>query len=395
MLLPATAVAIMQAPSGCRAVAGASVRSISVGECVRSVIDASDPKNPDEIPYEDWRLTLRQGEEVQIDLDAISQAAAASPSSAGSSSAVPEDAGFDTYLELRRPGVEEPVTVNDDREGSLNSTIIFTAPAAGEYIVRARPLYGDGGPYTLRVAPPPPPPVATPLAAGTNALAPVEPGGSAVQPRLFTFDGVAGERVRISLPGSARGSGTQMRLIRPGGDVIAADGGFSERAELTSILPSTGTYQVLVQLQNGGSASPPQILQFDRRPAVPARAPTRVRVGQTVERELGFDSPAMADPYDSGGFILNELFALRLRAGQTVTVLLESSAFDPLLEAGGMSVLGFGAALSNDDSDGLNSRLVLRPERSGTVVLRARALGAGTGPFRLRIVAGEAPPPAE
>jgi hypothetical protein len=74
-------------------------------------------------------------------------------------------------------------------------------------------------------------------------------------------------------------------------------------------------------------------------------------------------------------------------------VTVESEAFDTVLEAGGDTVLGFAAAQSNDDyGDGLNSRLVLRPERSGTVILRVRALGQSTGAFTIRAEPGAAAP---
>ena len=390
---PATPAFSQQLDPSCRAPEGAS-RELRSGQCVRSTIDAADPKNEAGVPYEDWNLPLAAGEVVQIDMDAIPPAPASNAT--GGADEAPRFA-FDTFLELRRPGSADVVASNDDREGSVNSTITFTAPAAGTYVVRARPLFQGSGEYVLRVAPFAPP-VARRLSEGPNVVPPVISGGNTIQLRLFTFEGRAGDRVRLNLSREGSGFGTSMQLIGPGSARLAMVGEFSESLTLSEILPDTGTYRVEVRLHNFGDRAQPAVLDFERLAAVPllARAARVVRVGETVEGELNFESPAVPDPSANGRLIFNQLYALRVRAGQVITVLLESDAFDPVLEAGGMTLLGFGAVLTNDDyGDGLNSRLVLRPDRAGTIILRARPLGSGTGTFHLRITEGEPTPPTQ
>jgi tetratricopeptide (TPR) repeat protein len=61
-------------------------------------------------------------------------------------------ADFDTVLTLLSPTGEE-VAFNDDFGRSLNSTIVATIPADGEYTVIAKSFSGQGGDYTLSVRP--------------------------------------------------------------------------------------------------------------------------------------------------------------------------------------------------------------------------------------------------
>lgn len=61
-------------------------------------------------------------------------------------------ADFDTVLTLLSPTGEE-VAYNDDFGRSLNSTIVTTLPADGEYTVVARSFSGQGGNYTISVRP--------------------------------------------------------------------------------------------------------------------------------------------------------------------------------------------------------------------------------------------------
>jgi hypothetical protein len=130
-------------------VARAASRILRVGGCVRSILGDGDPTLDGDIPYEDYRLALRRGEAIRIDMDALPPA--------GQQPNAP-DAGFsgafDTYLEVRRPGAAVPLVENDDRPGppySYNSSLIFSPPASGTYVVRARSLGAGAGAYVLRV----------------------------------------------------------------------------------------------------------------------------------------------------------------------------------------------------------------------------------------------------
>jgi hypothetical protein len=387
-LLAASAPTLAQpAESGCAALPPGQARELHSGMCVRSTIGPDDQK-VDDIPYEDWRLPLAMGETVQIDMDAIAPQPPAAADAAPAQAAT-EARAFDTYLELRREGVAEPLESNDDRPGSLNSRIVFTASAAGNYIVRARPLYGEGGDYTLRVGTPPPPPPVVPLVAGRNQV-PAAGASGGLQPRLFSFEGRAGERVRLAL--ERKMWGDQLHLIAPDGTALGQAGEFSQTLTLVAILPQTGTYQVQAQMQGGPGGQAASVLDFARRTAVPARAPRPIRLDETVTGDLGLESAVGSDPYGGPTPAFSELYELSARAGQVITVTLESSAFDPVIDAGLVSPLGFASALTDDDGGGgRNSRLVLRPDRAGPITLRVRALGNGFGAFRLSVRPGDVP----
>lgn len=399
-------------PAACLAPEPAQAREIRPGMCIRSSIDANDPKDDNEVPYEDWQLRLEAGQTVQIDLDSIPrqppapappQQPPAEPAPAAqaqpSTDASLDPYGFDTFLELRQPPeFEDPIATNDDRPGSLNSRILFTATTAGNYVVRARPLIPDEGDYDLRVTAAAPPPTGATLAVGRTEV-PLRPDSPASQTTpgfrstLFAFDGSAGERVRFSAASPRPGlrltlTDESNRRVRQ----VARDS--DANATLIAILPRAGRFQLLVE-----ASDPPEAtvftLDFERRTNVAVHDPRLIRVGEAVEGQLGLDSNAGLDPYGSGILLsFHELFVLPLRAGEIVTVTLESQTFDAVLDAGAMSLLGFAVAAANDDGGGgLNSRLVLRPLDSGTLYLRVRALDNGVGAFQLRVTPGIASPP--
>ncbi len=69
----------------------------------------------------------------------------------------PQEGGFDTVLQLLRPGSTEPLAENDDAGGTLNSRLAFTPERSGEYLIRVHGFSPDGrGPYAIRVEPMPP-----------------------------------------------------------------------------------------------------------------------------------------------------------------------------------------------------------------------------------------------
>jgi hypothetical protein len=402
LALALAAAASTAAPSPAAAQPGAAAcppagaeRRIEFGSCRRSTVDSSDPRTEEGTPYEEWRLRLGRGQAVQIDMDAAPAAGAGDGEMA--------DFTFDTYLELRRAGAPAGDTVasNDDRPGSLDARIRYTSAQGGDYIVRARPLGGEqGGDYVLRVgAPPPPPPVAAlspgRVSGSIDARAPESEAMSGYRSRHYAFQGSAGERVRIALASPAEGATVQL-----GGTaeeiMASATAEAGSPATLVAILPETRRYTLLVHapVAADSPAAVPFTLDFERRAAVPPSPPRPISTGATASGELGLASPDAPDPYGTGGGrILVESYRLAVEAGRPVTVTVTATGFDPVLEAGDITVLGFAAALSNDDyGDGLNSRLVLHPERSGTVVLRVRALGTGGGPFQIAVAPGAAPP---
>ena len=70
---------------------------------------------------------------------------------------------FDPVARLYRAGESEPVAENDDSDGSLNSRIVYSPAASGDFVLRVSAFAADGrGAYTARLASLPPLPPAVP-----------------------------------------------------------------------------------------------------------------------------------------------------------------------------------------------------------------------------------------
>ena len=82
----------------------------------------------------------------------------------------PTEGGFDTVLQLLRPGSTEPLAENDDAGGTLNSRLAFVPDRSGEYLIRVHGFSPEArGPYTVGVEPMPPLPA--PISAAPSATA--------------------------------------------------------------------------------------------------------------------------------------------------------------------------------------------------------------------------------
>jgi len=371
MLLPAP-LAAQAAPAPTAAV---PVRTIHVGEAVDGVLQ---PGEPSESRYDDYRLSLNANDIVQIDL---------------------ESDAFDTYLELRRADQPDPVASNDDRGDSLSSRVVYTAATGGDFVIRATRLFGGDGPYHLavtRVTPPTLEHLAVGRTAGafdeTSLLLP----GTAGPPsryKLYDFRGVAGQRVQLDLTSTALTP--RLELLGSDGSVLFLDSGGRNRrnSRLIFVLPRDGTYTVRAAVP--ATQSGRFDLDLRQGPATAPVAAIELRRGVPALGRFSFDSPAELVGASQIRYFYRD-FLLPVRPGEVLTLDLESLDFDPLLEVGTLSPLGFALARRDDDGgDGLNARLVLRPNREGTLTVRARSVRAQIGCYTLRVTPGEpAPAPA-
>lgn len=379
-----------------------TARQLSTGSCVRSTLDESDSLLRDVTRYEDWHLTLQARETVRIDLESPGHTGATS----GAQASTPQsDRFFDTYLEVRRSGEAEPLAENDDSIGSLNSSLVFTAPAAGNYIVRARAYYGGTGDYTLSVVvtEPAAPPVSVSAFAGAVASGTIGAGaptdnslGMPYRYALHSFSGIPGNHVRIDL--SANGDSTAtLQLLDLDNRVLATGFGNSLVAALpnrvraaasaNSAPPQAQEFRIRVMVSDEGDFA--YNLTLAQRAAPTSDRPIRTRVGAPpVTGSLGLDSSAAVDLFGEGQIsYLYDLYRVRVRRGEPIIITLDSSDFDAFLEAGSLSVIGFAPATSDDDggAEGLNSLLRIEPERNGDLFLRVRPLGHDVGQYRLTI----------
>ena len=377
------AVAILLA-SACwpsAAAAQPAPRPIAMGATVNGTLAESDPELGDR-RYDSYRIRLGKDEAIQVDMksDAV-----------------------DSYLDVIAAGEDEPLKSHDDvGGGSRDARLRFVAPEAGEYIVRAQGFAGGTGAYTLsvqrRVVAPPPQLVALDSAGeASGRFTDSSPLDDEDHPyALFSFAGKKGERVRVDMVAS-EGIDPQLELSQDGFTASNDDGGEGLNSRIFTILPRDGTYRLRARSLNSEAGT--YTLRVQRfPPAGPPQPPARLRRDAPTLGRLSFDDSSLEMAVDEDGnpTFFYRLYALPVRAGETLTIDLKAESFDPVLDAGVMSPLGFAVARTNDDSEGqgTNSRLVLTATEAGTIYVRARSLNAESlGEYTLSVSEGR--PPAE
>jgi len=364
---PAEAATEASEPATPPAPCPASSPAIALGQTVRGSLADSDLPNGAR-RMDCYRLRLRAGESFQADMTS--------------------DA-FDSTLEVLAPGgAGEALKRNDDvGGGSLNSRLRFTAAQAGDYLLRAQSFDDNKGDYSLAVVrrTPAPPPVPVPLTEGRDLAGSFKENGPENEDdhpyALYAIEGRAGQRVRIDIVGE--GFDPVVTLTREGGtgsrpfSASNDDGGDELNARLWAVLPETGRYRLEARSLDKKLGSYRLTLKT-YAPMGPPPPPAALRAGTPVEAALSFDdTDLMTGENDDGSLsYFYRLYTLDLVAGQAVALDLKSSDFDPVLDVGVMSPLGFASAVTNDDSEGTDARLVLRPTQSGQVVIRARSINA-------------------
>lgn len=365
--------------------AGAQTRpqSIAVGATVRGDLSESDPELGDR-RYDSYRIRLGKGEAIQADM---------------------KSNALDSYLDVIAAGEDEPLKSHDDvGGGSRDARLRFVAPEAGDYILRAQGFAGGTGAYTLsvqrRVVVPPPGLI--PLDAAGEAsgrFTDSSPVDDEDHPyALYSFEGKKGERVRIDMVGS-EGIDPQLELSleEQGFKASNDDGGEGLNSRIFTVLPRDGTYRL--RARNLNSEAGTYSLRVQRfPPGGPPEPPARLRRDAPTLGRLSFDDSGleMAVGEDGNPTFFYRLYSLPVRAGETLTIDLKAESFDPVLDAGVMSPLGFAVARTNDDTEGqgTNSRLVLTPTEAGTIYVRARSLNAESlGEYTLSVREGR--PPAD
>ncbi|MBV9882431.1 MAG: hypothetical protein JO276_05430, partial [Sphingomonadaceae bacterium] len=296
-----------------------ALRTIRVGERIESRL----PPETDDA-HEDFRLPLQENDSVEI---LMQSPAAASPAQApGAAPAQPR--GFDTYLELRRLVSAPPLATNDDRgDGSYNSRLIFTAPAAGDYLVRARPLgmvqAGADPSYALEVRALPRPPAPAPFTGRAegdlgHASPVIDPGGGqAAAYAAYWFTGAASERVRIAM--TSNGSEPGVQLIGPDGAAVAADLADEHgAAQIVAVLPQEGRY--LIQALALREQPAHYVLEMTRAMPAPFEPARPIAVDQAIEDAFTLASNSNltgGGPSREAPFFY-KLYALPVQAGRPV-----------------------------------------------------------------------------
>ncbi len=318
---------------------------------------------------------------------------------------------FDSYLVLKDAAGTDLVS-DDDSAGNLNARIgNFALPADGTYTIIAT-SYNNATPgnftLTLEVAGAAITPIqATPTFTPTPAIGvivtPVVSGGEtpitpgqAVTGLLaanstgatFIFDGRAGEQVTILLESGAFDA--YLTLQDATGNILATDddsaGNLNARIR-DFALPADGTYTIIASSFSGAASGPFTItLESTGSGAVIETTPTPVPPVVTVV-------PATGDTLQPNVPLAGTLsaeqptvsYTFTGTAGQSVTITLESDAFDSYLTL--QDAAGNDLATDDDSAGSLNARIsdfALPADGVYTVVVNS-FIGAAAGDFTLTL----------
>ncbi len=224
-------------------------------------------------------------------------------------------------------------------------------------------------------------------------------GGCAANPRVRTwrFEGRADQRIEITMQSEefdtllelGRLNGCEFQSLASNDDGAGPEDGLNSR--LSVRLRERGSYVVRAMSFSEDGAGPFTLAIRQLPPLPPEPAPRSLTIGREVRGALANTDARINigddDSLTEGGRPYH-YYALTGAAGDRVNLELDSNEFDPVLEAGSLSPLGYSVAQSNDDGggpeDGLNSRLTVTFRSAGTIVLRISPLGNDVGSYRLR-----------
>lgn len=370
LFVAASVVALLSAGA-----AGAqSAADARLGDNIRGRLEEGDARTrgAETYRYDDYRVNLRAGQRLEAELTS-------------------DD--FDAYLEVYAQGsMRQSLASDDDGAGELNARLLFTAPEAGAYIVRARPFSGlETGDYQLslreRVAPRMPRPGR--IAVGRDVSARLGSGSAedddGKRYDAYAFRASAGERVKIDLESDDFDAFLSVGRIVNGAFVQMAendDGGDSLNARLVFTAPEAGEYLIRAT-SFSSSARGGYRLQLEQGPPAPTATPTAI--GEETRSRLASDSATS----DSGAPA--DLYRFSGRAGQRLAITMKADGFDTYLE---LFDANHNSLASDDDSAGdLNARLTHTLAEDGDYLIEARAFSSGEGPYTLKIEEIAPPPP--
>lgn len=222
--------------------------------------------------------------------------------------------------------------------------------------------------------------------------------------KAYQFTVEAGTRVEVTMQADdfdtlveiGKMDGCTYTMLASNDDGSGEEDGLNSR--LIATLREAGTYVIHAKaLADDGAGQFSVALNRLPPPAAPP-TPIALTLGQEVASALTATDALIPSEYESEDISESgrpyHLYALTGRAGEEYLIKMDSDEFDAYLEAGSMSPLGYSVSASNDDGggeeDGLNSRLRVKFQTDGTIVIRASPLGNDTGKYTLS--ADVAPP---
>ena len=351
--------------------------TIRLGATIDGDISNADPEHDGEDQYSSYlydaySFTAQEGDRIAVTL---------------------QSEAFDPIVRVGRTGPDgrwEELAVNDDRPGGgdLNSYLVFTPPADGEYLVRAAPLGGNQtGAYTVGIAEAPPPISTQAIGFGDTVSGELadddgQNGGGQIAD-AYTFQGQTGQRVVVTM--SSDDFDTWIDLYAGEGDgrylVDSDDDGAGEgtNSRLTHTLSEDGLYTIEARSFSESGRGAYVITLTE---AAPDPEPTPLAYGSTIQGEI-----SDADPRDDDNRAF-DAFRISGREGNRIQVIMRSGDFDTYLQIG--SAEGEFYALASDDDglgQGTDSRLNYILPSTGDFILRASPLFANAdGLYSLELI---------
>ncbi|HRL05391.1 MAG TPA: PPC domain-containing protein [Brevundimonas diminuta] len=323
---------------------------IAVGRDETGSLGANSAEDDDGKRYDAYAFRASAGERVKIDL---------------------ESDDFDSFLRVGRivNGAFVQMAENDDGGSSLNARLVFTAPQAGEYLIRVTSYNGSAeGDYRLSMEQGPPAPTAAPVTIGEETRGRLNSDSatsdSGAPADLYRFSGRAGQRVAITM--KADGFDTYLELFDANHNSLATDDDSAGdlNARLTHTLAEDGDY--LIEARAFSSGEGPYTLNIEE--IAPPPPPSAIAFGQTVEGEL-----TNSDATDDDGRRY-DAFVFSGTEGQRIQAVMRSGDFDAYLQLGENGE-EFSEIASDDDGlgQGTDARLIFTLPETGEYVLRARS----------------------
>lgn len=339
---------------------------LRLGQTVEGTLSARDPETEDGRPYDAFSFRARRGDRFAVALDSEA---------------------FDPVLRIGRmvDGAFVQLAENDDGPDSgLNSRLVFTAPEAGEYLIRVTPLSAaDAGAYSLGLRQGPPPAAAEAIAIGAaveGELTEADGKSEGDTPAdAWRFEGREGQRVRIDM--TSDDFDTYLELFDENRASLAEDddgGPEGTDSRISFTLPATGSY--IIEARAFSEATGAYRLAIEEAP--PERAPEPIAFGTPLQGEIAGDDPRDDDDRGYDAFTFSGVEGQRIRA------VMRSGDFDTFLQVGRAG--GEFAALASDDDglmEGTDSQLNFTLPEAGDYVLRALPLGSdGEGLYALELI---------
>lgn len=293
-------------------------------------------------------LSLRLAPGQALQLDAIPGA--------------PAREGLDLTLKVFDPA-GTVVAEDDDSGGAYNPRVNLFSQTGGLYKVEVGAL-GGGGTFTLLAREStfkPQPTIAMRLDGGGERRSVVFPESDKA---LFSFAARRGDLIDLTLtPGEGEDDADPFLELFKGaatGTALATDddslGGLGSR--IVADIPEDGTYVVRVSSLSSKGSATLGLAKMAPRVATLGTLP----IGRATTINLSEASPFIiaGTEHRLWPYALYR-FPTAARPAQPLQITATSDTLDPWLEVGFETPLGFTPVLSNDDTNGTNSRLTLDP----------------------------------